>query len=85
MILYHRERFARVDLGPRVSDSGFEVLVDSHAARRIACVPVVVSLELVIEQSERYQAISIITDQSPATKDDEDYEGPDGMIRLRHA
>ena len=85
MILYHRGRFARVDQAPRVSDSESEVLVDSHAARRIAFVPVLMSLECVIEEPERYLASSVDTDQSPTTKEDEEYEGPKGISRLKHA
>ena len=85
MILYQRERFARVDQDPKVSDSESEVLVDSHAARRIACVPVFVSLKYVVEEPERYLAISVTTDQSPTTKEDEDYEGQKEMTSPRHA
>ena len=85
MILGHHGRFARVDLGPRVSGSGFEALVDSHAAWRIASVPVFVSLQLVVEELERYLAIYVITDQFPATKSDEDHEGQLCIARLRHA
>lgn len=81
-----RGKSARVDLSPRVFDSEFEALVDIHAARRIACEPVVLmSLDSVTEAAETHLASLIIADQSPTIEAGKDEEGKDRIMRPSHA